>query len=367
MPIREDIVASAISFLRDPNVASSPVENKITFLQSKNLTQEEIDAAFARTGTSTSVTASAASSQPTSSPAQQQPFYGQYQQPQPYGWQPPPPAPPKRDWRDWFIMATVMGGVGYGLYTITKRYITPLVSPPTPDRLDQDKALVDEQFEKAFATLEQLSKDTEDLKASEKERTEKLDKVLEELESFMRDTRSASRRHDDEADRLREEMRALKGVIPKSMAANKDFTDNRLKEITNEVKSLKSLINQRMTAASSPAPSPSANSYLRTISGNAAPAVTATAGVGSAGPTPGLDAVKENGDENTPQPAGRQDYISSLGSRTNPFVSGPTPPKASIPAWQLAASKDAAAAPSSAPATPSATASGSQPEAGSSS
>lgn len=28
--------------------------------------------------------------------------------------------PPKRDWRDWFIMATMMGGVGYGLYFITK-------------------------------------------------------------------------------------------------------------------------------------------------------------------------------------------------------------------------------------------------------
>jgi hypothetical protein len=28
--------------------------------------------------------------------------------------------PPKRDWRDWFIMATVMGGVGYGLYFVTK-------------------------------------------------------------------------------------------------------------------------------------------------------------------------------------------------------------------------------------------------------
>lgn len=27
---------------------------------------------------------------------------------------------PKRDWRDWFIMATVMGGVGYGLYFVTK-------------------------------------------------------------------------------------------------------------------------------------------------------------------------------------------------------------------------------------------------------
>lgn len=28
--------------------------------------------------------------------------------------------PPKRDWRDWFIMATVMGGVSYGLYFVAK-------------------------------------------------------------------------------------------------------------------------------------------------------------------------------------------------------------------------------------------------------
>lgn len=27
---------------------------------------------------------------------------------------------PKRDWRDWFIMATVTGGVGYGLYFLAK-------------------------------------------------------------------------------------------------------------------------------------------------------------------------------------------------------------------------------------------------------
>ena len=28
--------------------------------------------------------------------------------------------PPQRDWRDWFIMATVTSGVGYGLYTVAK-------------------------------------------------------------------------------------------------------------------------------------------------------------------------------------------------------------------------------------------------------
>ncbi|KAI0839815.1 peroxisomal membrane anchor protein conserved region-domain-containing protein [Hypoxylon sp. FL0890] len=354
MTIREEVVTSAVAFLQDPNVASSPTENKLSFLRSKNLTQEEINEAFARSGTPTnSYPSSPSQSSRSSGPVQQQPqYYGQYQT-QPYGWQAPPPEPPKRDWRDWFIMATVMGGVGYGLYFISKRYLYPLVSPPTPEKLEQDKASVDEQFEKAFATLEQLTKDTDELKASERERTEKLDKVLEELETFMRDTKSASRRHDDETDRLREEMKALKGVIPKSMNANKEFTDNRLKEITNEVKSLKSLISQRMShpAPSSinihppapPVPSINTNGFLRPTGGNSIPPTASGAS------SPGIDFVaKEIGDakqavrdENSSPVNGsnsRQDYLSALGGRNSPFTSSMSAPKASIPAWQMAAS-----------------------------
>ncbi|KAI0011511.1 peroxisomal membrane anchor protein conserved region-domain-containing protein [Xylariaceae sp. FL0662B] len=351
MTIREDIVTSAVSFLQDPNVVSSPIENKLSFLRSKNLSQEEIDAAFARTGISP---APAATSQPASGPIQQQPYQGQYQ-PQPYGWQPPPPEPPKRDWRDWFIMATVVGGVGYGLYFMTKRYLYPLVAPPTPEKLEQDKTLVDEQFEKAFATIEQLAKDTEALKSSEKERTEKLDKVLEELETFMRDTKSAGRRQDDETEILREEMRTLKNIIPKSMTANKEFTDGRLKEISNEVKSLKSLVGQRMNP-SNPASSSNANGYRRPASDNNATPASPAAG------SPALDtSVKENRDaaqaaqEEIAPKNMRQDYISSLGGRSSPFSVGAPSGKASIPAWQLAASKSADGP------------SGSQQEAGSSS
>ncbi|CAJ2505298.1 Uu.00g126920.m01.CDS01 [Anthostomella pinea] len=347
MAIREDVVSSAVSLcdavLQDPNIVSSPLENKLSFLRSKNLTQEEIDAAFARTGTSPgSVPAPPVPSQAVSGPVQQQPYYGQYQQP-PYGWQAPPPAPPKRDWRDWFIMATVMGGVGYGLYFITKRYISPLVSPPTPEKLDQDKLTVDEQFEKTFAAIEQLVKDTEAIKASEKERNEKLDKVLEELETFMRDTKSAGRRQEDETERLRDDMKTLSGLLPKSMATQKEFTDGKLKDVSNEVKSLKALIMQRVnSAAQAPAPAPSsANNYLRPTSGNAAAASPSPA----TSPKPDT-AAKENGDakgatakeENGPNP-NKQDYISSLGGRSSPFASGMPAGKASIPAWQMAASK----------------------------
>lgn len=117
MAIREDIVASAVTFLQDPNVAGSSVDNKISFLRSKNLTQDEIDAAFARSG---QVVGAPAPSQAVAQPYYPPPQYPPQQQP--YGsWpQAPPPEPPRRDWRDLFIMATVVGGVSYGLYSITK-------------------------------------------------------------------------------------------------------------------------------------------------------------------------------------------------------------------------------------------------------
>lgn len=96
-------------------MTNSPLENRVAFLQSKNLTQEEIDVALARSG------GESPSAYPNYSPQQftRQPAYGVSQQ---YPWQQTPPSPevPKRDWRDWFIMATVMGGVSYGLYFMAK-------------------------------------------------------------------------------------------------------------------------------------------------------------------------------------------------------------------------------------------------------
>ena len=125
MAIREDLVSSAVTFLQDPNVASAPADKKLAFLQSKNLTQEEIDAALARASdvgsTEPQVTVQ------TNYKPQSRQVIRQPPPPQQYGyngypgyWQQPPPEVPRRDWKDYFIMATVMSGVSYGLYSIIK-------------------------------------------------------------------------------------------------------------------------------------------------------------------------------------------------------------------------------------------------------
>lgn len=114
--VLKGIHADQAAVLQDPSVSASPLENRIAFLQSKNLTQEEIDVALARAGGN-------------GIPTSNYPNYGQQQVMRPpqsdygyqqYPWQQPPPELPRRDWRDWFIMATVMGGISYGLYTVAK-------------------------------------------------------------------------------------------------------------------------------------------------------------------------------------------------------------------------------------------------------
>ncbi|KAB8068117.1 peroxisomal membrane anchor protein conserved region-domain-containing protein [Aspergillus leporis] len=340
---REELISSAITFLQDPSVASSPIEKKVAFLQSKNLTKEEIDLALSRTGedpaAATAVTASSRYQPSSQSPAYQPPLpppgqgYG-YGYP-PYGqWQPPPPEPPKRDWRDWFIMATMMGGVGYGLYFVAKRYITPLIAPPTPPQLEQDKENIDEQFSRAFTLIEQLSTDTASLKSAEEARTERLDGALREVENLVADLKNASRRRDDETRRISDEVKSLKDAIPKALEGAREGNENRLKELGTELKSLKLLLGNRLGGSgASTTPTPGKPSGLPTVS--SAPRPTEELPASPATTTNNTVATPT---EQAPQPSstGTTQPNQTTGSASsNPLSQFSR--SASIPAWQMAA------------------------------
>jgi len=232
-------------------------------------------------------------------------------------------------------MATVVGGVSYGLYSLGKRYVYPLVAPPTPERLELDKKSIEEQFDKAFTLVEQLSKDTEALKEAEQQRTERLDTALSDLEAVMADLKSANRRREDDALRIRDEVQALKDAIPKAMNNQKELADTRLREINSELTSLKTLVSQRMTSGSSS----SASNHLRPTSGNAAPAISRS---GSAG--------GESADEGGSKAGGDlpKSMVQSTTNRVSGLSNGKSGAKASIPAWQMAMSGQNGGASSSA-------------------
>ena len=202
----------------------------------------------------------------------------------------------------------------------TQRYVYPLVAPPTPERLEQDKQSIEEQFDKAFSLVEQLAKDTEALKDAEKQRTEKLDSAMADLESVMADLKSANRRREDDAQRIRDEVTALKEAIPKAMDNQKTLTDNRLSEINTELTSLKTLVSQRM------APAPS-GARART------PAVETVPDAATPSPAPAATSTPAATPAEPPKNLAQNSF-----SRPS---SGSSTTKASIPAWQMAAAKSA--------------------------
>lgn len=346
MAIREDLVTSATQFLQDPSVASSSVENRISFLRSKNLTQEEIDAAMSRVGGNAPPAQGPVANAPyPTAPPPGPPVPQQYYPYPPNAWQPPPP--PRRDWRDWFIMATAVSGVSYGIYSLGKRYVYPLVAPPTPEKLEQDKKSIEDQFDRAFTLVEQLAKDTEELKKAERERNDKLDGAITELENVMSDLKAANRRREDDSQRIRDEVKSLKDAIPKALENQKQLADDRLKELNTELTSLKTLVSQRMTSnASTPASStylrgsstgvvtPAASTITTTTNGekpaeagsSAAAATTAPAAVPAAVPAPASTPSQVH----RPTSSFNRASTSGLGSSTG---------KASIPAWQMAMAK----------------------------
>ncbi|KAJ5294008.1 hypothetical protein N7508_008829 [Penicillium antarcticum] len=375
MAPREELIASAITFLQDPSVASSPIEKRVSFLQSKNLTQEEVDIALSRVGEDPSAAAAAtAASSPAPNYSSQQVAYRQPPPPpQGYGYPPynqwqPPPEPPKRDWRDWFIMATVMGGVGYGLYFVTKVRYSPRCTwwngtdrnaalyltfnrPADSPQLEQDMENIDEQFSRAFTLIEQLSTDTAALKSAEEARTERLDSALKDVETLVADLKNSSRRRDDETRRISDEVKSLKDAIPKALEGAREGNENRLKDLGTELKSLKVLLGNRLgssgatpvagrTVGSTPIPTAPRQTSEETPASSTTPA-----------PSNGLAASVTPAEQEPTQATAAATPAASSPNTNNPLAK--LGRSASIPAWQMAAAnRSKANSESSQPSTP---------------
>jgi peroxin-14 len=226
-------------------------------------------------------------------------------------------------------MATVSGGVGYGLYYLTKRYVYPLIAPPTPPALEADKQSIDEKFTEAFDILDTLKSDTAALKSAEEERKARVDAALEEVESVVQDLKNAGKRREDESKRVGDEVRGLRDLIPKALEGQKESQKKALEDLQTELKSLKQLVMNR-TAPARPSYVPSGAIGTPPLDPGAASSMSATNGttaqaLGTGGTAIGGLAAKES-----PTPAMPSSYRgmgSSLGG------------KPSIPAWQMAASR----------------------------
>jgi len=240
-------------------------------------------------------------------------------------------------------MATVVGGASYGLYVLAQRYIKPLIAPPTPPQLEQDKAAIDEQFNKAFALIDTLASDTTALKEAEEARTQRLDNAIGDIESIVADLKAANMRREDDARRMETEIKSMKDSLPRSIDSVKDASERQLKELSTELASLKLLMGNRIGSASNFSP-PIPRPQPGTLPSTSTPTTAATPSTESA---PGAPPVARQpssygSTQQSPYPAGTSVPVASPAMRpvsAAPFAGSSN--KAAIPAWQMAAQNKA--------------------------
>ncbi|KAJ2789644.1 peroxisomal membrane protein pex14, partial [Coemansia linderi] len=182
--LREDIIESAVRFLADPKVQSSTLAKKVSFLETKGLTNAEIEDALARAKSQHTTTSDGQQADGTvatrgSGPA---PAYGYAQ---PLARPAAPPRPPL-DWKDYFIAAVVAGGLGYGLYMLATKYIRPLLLARDDNRrLEEEKKLLVEQNEITRKQLESLSESTTRILDTIARQSQKTTDAIEGMASVM--------------------------------------------------------------------------------------------------------------------------------------------------------------------------------------
>ncbi|KAJ9126938.1 hypothetical protein QFC24_001169 [Naganishia onofrii] len=353
-PDRETLLRDAVAFLRDVKVSSSPLAQKIQFLESKGLTSEEIEKALIRSSEGSSNSTSTpetggqvlaySSDTGTGSSTQQvynhasgyqgtrSPNHVQYGPPGHYapGYQTHmqvKPELPQRDWRDYFIMAVISGGAMYGMISLAKKFLLPHLRPPTTTAFEQTSTDLTAQFDEATQILADLQKQTGELQESVEGERVKVDKVVGEVEEAVDAVRKGEQKWREEMRDLRDEIEEVKDLVPKMIEKHAQAQASSLQELQAELKSLRTLL----VARNKPLASPSA--------------IASSAGR-SASPfsTPAASSQTQQGETEISMAANA--LLAPRATSAGAPVMGASRP--SIPAWQLASNSST----SSRPATP---------------
>lgn len=347
--MNEELIVSAISFLKDPNVLSSPLTKKVEFLESKGLNQQEIEEALKRANSNESTANSTAVTQPPKDQHQQQQNQHQQLQQAPIDYyNPTPPQLPDRSWKDYFIMATATAGVTYGLYQVVSKYLVPTIIPAKQSSIDEDKAKINEEFIKIDKLLETLENDQKEIKTNNEDKSKEIDTAIDNVNDFLSKYNKDKLKFDDDLRLMKLEIDNLKNSIEKNMNSTKENIKDELEEISEELTSLKNLIKARSEDTSNgvrttnnnkdyrkipPVSSiPSASEILKRAKANAQSNSGSTSPSPTPTPAPNSNAVPITNTNSNPADQTPNDTreIPSEGGSTVGNVTA-----AGIPAWQL--------------------------------
>ncbi|GAA5855145.1 hypothetical protein JCM9279_001968 [Rhodotorula babjevae] len=291
---RAQLIASAVSFLRDPATASSPLAQRIAFLESKGLSQPDIELALQQAGSGQS------------GPAP--PYPGARG---PYSAAGPHSSSPyganhlnefQRDWRDWFIMGVVGGSVGWLAVKLAQKFLVPHLQPPTETDLEASQRALEAKYDEAAELLKTLQESTDAVAASLDEQKRDIEKELDEVRGAVKEMREGEKKRDEWAQSVGRQVddmvKSLPGLLDKQASAQ----STSLADLQTELKSLKSLLIARRPA---PTSTPSSSSSTSTSTSAPAPAssTTPSSSLPFAIKPPGLPAWQLKSSSAAPAPA----------------------------------------------------------------
>ncbi|KAL6483012.1 hypothetical protein MHYP_G00078840 [Metynnis hypsauchen] len=200
-PPREALIATAVKFLQNPKVLQSPLATRKAFLKKKGLTDEEVELAIQRSGS----TEEALTQIPVGPPHVIQ---GPPLAPVPY-------SPPGYRWRDYGALAIIMAGMAFGFHHLYRKYILPLIMGSKEDKKHLQR--IESSIIEMSGTLTQTVTQLQTTLASVQELLVQQQKRIQELSQELANSQASSTTNrmleSQSISELKAEIASLKGLL----------------------------------------------------------------------------------------------------------------------------------------------------------
>ncbi|ELU15644.1 hypothetical protein CAPTEDRAFT_219433 [Capitella teleta] len=196
--LRENLIDTAVKFLQNPKVRETTFAQRKTFLENKGLTKDEIDAAIARSGTAGDVHA------PPIAPGQMHP----QQMLMPSA---PPPASGWRKAKDFAATAIVVGGIGYAMFVLYKKYIQPIWFGPSKE--EQQMANLNASIRELQASIADTLKVIQDMQGNVTKQSEQIESLVVADSASKGNTEYRKLQESQATNEIKEELKSLKGLL----------------------------------------------------------------------------------------------------------------------------------------------------------
>ncbi|KAL1021154.1 hypothetical protein UPYG_G00009500 [Umbra pygmaea] len=169
VPPREALIVTAVKFLQNPKVRQSLLDTRKAFLKKKGLTDEEIELAIQRAGSTDEPLAltPAGLQYPVHSPQLAAVSY----------------SPPGYRWRDYGALTVIMMGMAFGFHQLYKKYILPLIMGSREDkkrlqRMESNMAEMSGTLTQTVTQLQQTLATVQELLIQQQQKIQELSREI---------------------------------------------------------------------------------------------------------------------------------------------------------------------------------------------